>query len=238
MRLKAILLLFATVAFVTAPIWSSGFGGFNADQFPIPQEDPPVTPAGYAFSIWGVIYVWLLLSAIYGFARSEVDPSWDAMRLPLIASMAFGAPWISVAQVSPVLASVLIWLMLVTALVAMFRAPRAKPWLAAYSVQLYAGWLTAASCVSIALLGAGWGVGPEAEVWALIALTIATVIALTVLSRLAAPAYAVAVVWALVAVVVRNWGQTDTVAYAAVAGAVVIAVAGVFSATRGRAAHA
>ena len=62
-RLTAFAVLAAAIAFALSPLASSGFAGFSADQFPILQDNPPVQPAGYAFSIWGVIYAWLILGA-------------------------------------------------------------------------------------------------------------------------------------------------------------------------------
>ena len=123
MRMKAILLVTAAVAFASAPFWSGGFGGFDPDRYPIPQIDPPVQPAGYAFSIWGPIYLWLILSAAFGLLRRAENPAWDAHRWPLVASLAIGTPWISVAVISPIWATVMIWAMLGAALWALFTRP-------------------------------------------------------------------------------------------------------------------
>src|SRR6056297_255468 len=100
-RMKAIFTVTAAMAFVLSPLASDGFNGFRADQFPIPQDDPPVQPAGYAFSIWGVIYLWLLAGAVYGLLQRHSDPDWDAMRWPLMGSLVIGAAWIPIAQISP-----------------------------------------------------------------------------------------------------------------------------------------
>lgn len=59
-RALAVLTFVATLAFAGSPFLSSGFNGFAADQFPVPQIGAPIQPAGYAFSIWGVIYLWLI----------------------------------------------------------------------------------------------------------------------------------------------------------------------------------
>ena len=120
-RLKAILTLLAAVAFLLSPVFSSGFNGFSAGQFPIPQVDPPVQPAGYAFSIWGLIYLALLAGAVFGLTKRASHPGWDAARWPLIASLVVGAAWIPVANRSVVAATVLIWIMLVTAVLALDR---------------------------------------------------------------------------------------------------------------------
>ncbi|WP_397542212.1 hypothetical protein [Roseovarius salis] len=203
-RMKAILTLTAALAFALSPLTTAGFNGFRPDQFPVPQVDPPVQPAGYAFGIWGVIYLWLLAGAVYGLLKRAEAPGWDAMRWPLIASLVFGAAWIPVAQLSPVQATVMIWAMLGTALWALMACGRAdRAWLRT-PVALYAGWLTAASCVALGLVLAGHGVmtGQSA---AIVMIGVALVIgACVVAARPDAPEYALALAWALVGVIVDN----------------------------------
>lgn len=215
---KALLVLVATLAFV-AGSYVVSFSGFAPDQFPVPQVDPPVQPAGYAFAIWGVIFLWLVASAVFGVMRRAGDPAWDAVRPALIVSVGVGAAWNSVANASPVAATVLIWVMLVTAILALSKAPAAdRPWLS-WPIGLYAGWLTAASCVALGLLAAGYGlVGAEAAAFG--AVIAAAVLAGSLVRATANLAYAVAVIWALVALVVKN-GTDVIVASAAAIGAIV-----------------
>ncbi|MFL4471658.1 hypothetical protein ACERZ8_17910 [Tateyamaria armeniaca] len=214
--MPALVLLFA-LAFAASPLWVPGFGGFDADQFPVPQVDPPVQPKGYAFAIWGVIYLWLIVGAGFGAWKRWSDPDWAAMRLPLILSLAVGSAWLPVAVRSPVWATVLIWVMLLTALWALWRAPRKDAWAAAWPVGLYAGWLSAASCVAIGLLLAGYGVtGQELAAWLMVGVAIA--LAWAVQWTLGhAPTYGVAVIWALIAVAVQN--DFSSVGLLAMAGA-------------------
>lgn len=221
--IKAVLTFVATLFFVLSPLVSTGFSGFEPAQFPVPQNDPPVQPAGYAFAIWGLIYVWLLISAGFGlFARAK-DRDWERTRLPLILSLAPGAAWIGVALTSPLWASVLLWWMLAMAVWALFRAPRADRWLCQTPLAIYAGWLTAAGWVSVGLLGAGYGIGPGETAWALIALTGALITGVTVQTRLGrAPEYGATLVWALIGVIVANATTTPLVALAAIVGALLI----------------
>ena len=221
-RMKAIFMLVAAIGFASAPFWTSGFGGFDPQRYPIPQIDPPVQPAGYAFSIWGVIYLWLIGSALFGLLKRAGNAGWDATRWPLTLSLVLGTPWISVAQVSPVWATVLIWAMLLAALVALFRTPDADPWLLRAPIALYAGWLTAASFVSLALLGAGYGVLTDATGWAWGALFAALATGVAVLKLRPAPLYGAALAWALVAVAVRNWPDQVGIAALAIFGAAAV----------------
>lgn len=216
----AILAFLFAGLFAISPMFVQDFGGFDADQFPVPQIDPPVTPEGYAFAIWGPIYVWLLVGLGFGLWKRRGDAQWHAMRLALIPSLAVGSVWLTVAVASPVWASVLIWVMLLGALVALFRSPREDPWFAALPVGLYAGWLSAASCVSLGLLAAGYGY-LDGTTAALAAIFLALVIASGVQNQLRrAPSYGIAVIWALVAVVVQNLGSDVAVAALAGGGAV------------------
>lgn len=207
------------LTFAASPFVVADFDGFDADQFPVPQQDPPVQPAGYAFAIWGVIYLWLVAGMGFGLLRRAEDPAWHAMRAPLCVSLALGTIWLSVAVRSPVWASVLIWAMLLSALVALFRAPRHDRGWAAYPLGLYAGWLSAASCVSLGLLASGYGL-LDAPTSALVFVFTALVLASGVQSTLRrTPTYAVAVIWALIAIVVQNMRGDQMVAALAGGGA-------------------
>ncbi|WP_037262269.1 tryptophan-rich sensory protein [Roseivivax halodurans] len=203
-KLWALAAFVAALAFAASPFLAPGFKGFEPTQFPVPQVDPAVQPAGYAFSIWGLIYVWLLLGTGYGLWKRADDPDWAPMRPALVASLAVGALWLPVAEASVPLATLLIWIMLGTALVAVMRAGDTDRWWQLAPVAIYAGWLTAASSVSIGLVLAGYGILPETPA-ALLALVLALRIAVTVQYRLhRAPEYGITVIWALAAVIVAN----------------------------------
>lgn len=203
-RLKAILLFSAACAFALSPLINPGFRGFAPDQFPVPQIDPPIKPAGYVFSIWGLIYPWLLAGTGYGLLNRADDAGWDAHRWPLMASLVLGATWLPVAQTSPLWATILIWAMLASALWALARTGgRERLWQRA-PIAVYAGWLTAASCVALALMLAGHGV-MGAQTAALAALALALALASMVLmAQPGAPEYGLAVIWALVGIAVAN----------------------------------
>jgi hypothetical protein len=212
---QALLTLIFTVTFVVSPYFTSPFSGFEADQLPIPQIDPPIQPAGYAFAIWGLIYGWLIVSAVFGIWKRSGDPAWDNMRAPLIVSLALGTPWLWVANQSAISATVLIFAMAVPAIVATLRAPRGDQWLALWPVSIYAGWLTAASFVSLGSTAAGYGIVFGATGWAFAGIALALIVALTVQGRLGStPGYGLTLIWALVGIIVAN-GVTPVGAFAA-----------------------
>jgi hypothetical protein len=202
-RLKAVLVLVAAMAFVLSPFLAQPFTGFDPAQLPIPVDDPPIQPEGYAFAIWGVIYLWLLALAGFGLIRRDSARDWDAGRWPLFISLGIGASWIAVALAAPVTATVLIWAMLGGAVWALVRAPsRDRAW-NALPLGLYAGWLTAAACVALGTVAMGYGLGDQIVTsWIMLLVALALSVALTL--RLAVPTYPIAVAWALAGIVAAN----------------------------------
>ncbi len=224
MRALPLLVLIATLSFVSSPFWSGQFDGFEAGQLPIPQEDPPIQPAGWAFSIWSVIYLGLLASAAFGVWRRNEDPDWQRVRGPLLVSLAVGTPWLWVAQRSAEWAAALIIVMAVSAVLALVRAPARDRWLLRAPVGLYAGWLTAATFVATTAVTAGYGIGTDSLGWALIGIPLALLAAVAVLlAKPAAWEYAVAVGWALFGIAAKNGTAFPEVTALAVAGIVTVA---------------
>lgn len=229
---SAALVAVAALAFAAGPLLVPGFDGYAPESFPRPQVDPPVQPAGWAFAIWGVIYLWLLAHAGFGLFARATAPDWQAMRAPLALSLAVGATWLPIAQVSPLAATVLIFVMLLGALTAMARAPMLDHWLARGPVALYAGWLTVASFVGLGLVLAGYGLAAPVTA-AMICLVLAAALAVFMLSMLRNIAeYGIAVVWALAGVIVANWQSEPRVAGLALFAALIAGLMALRSATR------
>lgn len=192
------------VAFAASPLLTDPFSGFRADQLPVPQINPPIQPAGYAFAIWGLIYAWLVASAVFGVIARRDDRAWHKAQAPLCISLAIGVPWLAIANASAIWATVTIIAMAVFAVIALLRAPYADRWWFQAPTAIYAGWLTAASAVSIGTTMAGYGIALDALGWAYAGIALALVVALTVFQRRPAPEYLATVIWALVGVVVAN----------------------------------
>ena len=199
--------LIAVAAFVLSPLVTDPFSGFDPARFPVPQIDPPVQPAGYAFGIWGVIYLWLCVFGVMGVTPARrAEPGWQAVHWPLVLSLAPGAFWLWIAGFAPIAATLLIFWMAGFAILALLRAPRADRWLVQAPVALYAGWLTAAAHVSLGVNLAGFGLLSEtgATILSLASATLITVIVQT--QRPHAPEYGAAVIWALIGVLAANLG--------------------------------
>lgn len=224
MTLRAILLILATLAFGVAPFVTPPFTGYDPSDFPVQIANPAVQPAGYAFSIWSVIYLWLIAHAIYGFWKRAHSADWDEVRLPLILSLLIGTVWLAIANLYPLLATVGILFMLATAMVAFLQADEFYDrWMLSAPLAIYAGWLSAASAVSVGVVLAGYGIlGDTESAIAMIAVVVA-VAGLVQWLRPTMPVYGITVVWALVGIIVTNAETNFVVATVAAAAAAAMA---------------
>lgn len=234
------LLLILALAFVLAPAFTPPFMGYLSGQLPVDVGRPAIQPAGYAFSIWGLIYAWLIVHAAFGLLRRRADQAFAAVRPSLMLSLALGTIWLALASGWPLAAMAVIAVMAVATIYSFLRAdPVQDRWMLSSPLSIYAGWLTAATAVSAGVLLAGYGwLDNQTTAFAMIGT--ATLVGLMVQAlRPLAPGYGATLVWALVAVYQVNRGDLTDVATTAAAAAllVTLATAVLFWRARARAAR-
>ena len=94
--MRAILVFLATLLFVAAPVLTPHFSGYDPALFPVLIQRPAVQPAGYAFSLWGIIYLWLGIHAAFGLWRRG-DPRWQAGWPTHVVALILGSGWLALA---------------------------------------------------------------------------------------------------------------------------------------------
>jgi hypothetical protein len=220
---RAILTAIFTATFVVSPLLTDPFSGFRPDQLPVPQVSPPIQPAGWAFSIWGLIYTWLIVSAVYGLWKRPADDDWNTAREPLLISLAVGSFWLAVANTSAIAATVMLFVMAPLAIAATAAAPRKDRWLLQAPAGILAGWLTAASFVSLGSTAAGYGLLTDGLGWAWICIIAALAVGVWVQRLLPrAPEYGFTLVWALSGIIAANLDSHTPLAILAAAGIAIV----------------
>ncbi|WP_149589056.1 hypothetical protein [Tabrizicola flagellatus] len=232
---SALVLLLAALAFALAPIITPPFTGYDPGQFPVEIAQPAVQPAGYAFAIWSLIYLWLILHAAFGLWKRQRHPAWVRVRPALTLAVVLGTVWLAIAASSPFWATVVILVMAGAAILAFLQAPTEPDrWLLSAPLAIFAGWLTAASAVSTGVLLAGYGyLGNEEAAYDMMA----AVLILGVLvqwRKPRMPVYGLTLAWALVGIGVANWGSGTPVAWVAFGIAALTLVAVSLLARRGK----
>ena len=212
----AAMLFFAVGQFVS-PVFSALFGGSftSANR----AGEPPLTPAGYTFSIWGLIEVVSVGLAIFlalRRKRSDADVI-DRLARPLLVVFIGFSAWILAAELEPIWSTLVIIVVMLAALlramrIALSERSRIAAWpplgraLLWWTLGLYTGWLSVATWLNLTTAFAGSGAPITGTVG--IAAQIATLAGAlgTVLIILAWTggllSYAVAVCWGLVGAIV------------------------------------
>lgn len=210
-----------------------------------------VVPAGYAFTIWSLIFALSLACAVWQMLPAQREnPLLRRIGWLTAAAFAGSTLWEVVFPAGMYGVSVvLIVITLVSLAVAVgrmvgWRAPltSAERWLVWVTCGVYLGWITVATIANVAqaLLAAGvTELGLGAETWGAVMLAAGGLIACAVTLATRNAAYPIAVIWALIAVFVARRApprvtESAPVAYAALAAAVAVAIALLLSQRRPR----
>jgi hypothetical protein len=236
----AVVVLLAAIAEVVAPVVTINGPGSSPGAGSGPEL--LITPVGWAFSIWGVIYTLAIAQSVAVLVRgAHAVPR--RLQVDLAVLYLGGAVWIVLAGLDSSLATAgALLVMFVAAIDAVLTTARStfEPgWfsvLTRASVGLYAGWVTAAFFlnVSTAMVDAGLVEADELP-WQLVVLAVAAVVLLAVLVRTGGiVAYAAAGTWAMVGIAVTGNadGTTGVLVAALVAAAVIVVVAAALVARR------
>lgn len=237
---RNVLLLILALAQLAAPplLFAQGFAEGQARP-PLDIMINPATPAGYAFAIWGPIFLGCVGLGIYGVSRKgRGDPVIARIALPCSIGFALCIGWLVAARFGPLWLTVPIILgmalsigtALWIALERGFRGGWARRVAVNLPLGLYAGWLTAATFVNAADVLPGYGVWPADIAPVVLGVSVIACAGLAasgfVAARKAHPAYVAAVLWALIAILMRNRvsGLEDPVVIAAAAAATLFAL--------------
>ena len=195
-----------------------------------------ITPAGYVFSIWGVIYILLGIFVIFQALPSQKGKEYHGKIGWLFAlSSLLNIAWLFLWQFEYLSLSVVLMFLLLTTLIATYlrlnigkSGVTLRDKLAVHvPFSVYLGWITIASIanVSVTLVSVGWdGFGISQETWAFLIILIALLIALLVIATRKDIAYGLVVIWALLGIAAKQSGN-QTVVSATEISAVVIAIA-------------
>ena len=191
-------------------------------------------PAGYVFSIWGLIYLALSAFAVYqALPAQRENPHLRRIGYLFVLSCVANSAWIFlwhyeffeltlVAMFGLLLSLIAIYLRLNIGRV---RVSTAEKWLVHIPFSIYLGWITVATIANVTavlyyLNWDGWGISPE--MWAVIMLIVGAGITSAVSISRGDVAYVLVIVWAFVGITVK---QANTLLVAITAGLMALIVA-------------
>lgn len=203
--------------------------GDIADQF-----DVYFVPAGYVFSIWGLIYLLVGLFTVYQALPAQREN--ELLRRVgywYVVSALANTSWIFLWHYEQFPLSLVPMLVLLLSLIMVYlnlgigrlQLPTTVKWALHIPFSVYLGWVTVATIANVTSVldymdWGGWGISPV--VWTVIMLIVATGVAALVSLTRGDIAYIAVIVWAFVGIAVKHW-DTPAVAITAILMAVVAA---------------
>jgi len=210
-----------------------------------------ITPAGWAFSIWGALYTGSLAFAVYQWLPAQRHSRLlTGLRLPAANAFLGNAAWAAYVQLFglSLISAAIITFTLVN-LLAIYRRlnqwasgfSSGERWLIVLPLSALTSWLTVATIVNLAASLRFHGVEASPGGAPLIAAAVVVVgglIAGTVLLRTGGnPPYALVFLWALSAIYTAGGQRTGFVALAAAIAAIVVVAASIMGMRRGGIEH-
>lgn len=198
----------------------------------INRDPTPFLPANWAFSIWGLIYLWLGVFVVYGLLPAgRRNPRLQRISPLFVASCVANAVWLFLWHWELLPLSMVAMIALLGSLIGIYAllrrgnpattfGERAALW---WPFSIYLGWVSVATIANatVTLDRAGWtGAGLAPAVWVAILCAVALVLAVALGLRNNDGFYPAVFVWAFIALAVR---QRDSVPI--VAASVIVALA-------------
>ena len=233
-KIQQILVIVATVGMIIFN-WLAATGilggidtGAVSDKYPT-----HITPAGYAFAIWSLIYLGMIAFSIYQALPSQAARFRGLRRIYIISCVA-NCAWLYVwSQELIVLCLGIIIVLLVSVGIINVKLRETESlgeyWLAKVPFGIYFGWVTAATILNatIALVYLGVKTSDStANLLSAVLILIAAALGAIVRWKLKSYFYPLAIAWAITAIAVKQSGQTIVVVAAAI-GVIICLIAAV-----------
>lgn len=214
--------------------------GQTPEQFSA-DSDETLKVAGYAFSIWGVTYLGLLVYAVRQALRQTGEsPLIHAFGWPSVLALLGIGWWVIAAAFDWEVATVVLIFGSLTVLLiplvrnagairALGRTERDR-WMVVWPLAALAGWLTVAAPVNLITVATGNGDLPAVAgptVWAMLAVIVVACAALAMSVAIRTMAFALPVAWGLLGVFVAEQERNSPLAYVALAAGVAVLVGAV-----------
>ena len=173
-------------------------------------------PAGYVFSIWGLIYIGLLAFAVYqALPAQRENPRLRKIGYWFALSCLANSVWIFMWHYNLFPLSLLVMLVLLAALLVIYlrldigrtRVSTVERWCVNIPFSVYLGWITVATVANVTdvLYDLGWnGFGIAPETWAVIMLIIAAGLGVAMAVTRRDVAYLLVLVWAFAGIGVKQ----------------------------------
>lgn len=193
-----------------------------------------ITPAGYTFSIWGIIYVLLGIFIVYQALPSQKNKTYhDKISWLFAFSSILNIAWLFLWQFEQLIFSVVLMFMLLATLIAIYlrldigksKVELSEKMAVHLPFSTYLGWITIASIANVAttLVSINWdGFGINPETWASLIIIVALLLSLTVVVTRKDVAYGLVIIWAFTGIAAAQAANPNIVTLSQVSVVIVV----------------
>ena len=193
-----------------------------------------ITPAGYVFSIWGIIYVLLGVFVIFQALPSQKEKGYQKRISWLFAlSSLTNIAWLFFWQFEYLSVSVVLMFLLLATLILIYlrlgvgksRVALGERFAVHFPFSVYLGWITIASIANVAatLVSFNWdGFGISPETWAAVVVVVALIITVLMLIIRKDVAYSLVIIWALIGIGMKQSGNQTIVMVIEISAAIIV----------------
>ncbi|WP_216318349.1 TspO/MBR family protein [Deinococcus aestuarii] len=191
------------------------------------------TPAGLTFSIWGVIFLGLIVFAVYQALPAGRGPRLDRLAWPFLLANLLNVGWLLAFQSLNFGLSVLVMLALLGSLIWLYLEVRdlgplgAEPLTLALPTSLYLAWVSVATIANVTAFLVSRGVtaglaGLSGPAWSALLVVIAALLGVFFLARFRDYAFGAVLLWSFYGVYAARPEVTPVVLAVALAAALVL----------------
>ncbi|MDQ6763031.1 MAG: hypothetical protein M3015_10455 [Bacteroidota bacterium] len=212
------------------------------------KYDSLFAPAGYAFVIWGaifllcvcfVIYQWFLLRNKNSYQYIHRTGLW--FSISNLANAAWVYCWTSEMMGLSVFVILLLLLSLIYLTISLRLelddVPVRSIFFVWWPITFYLGWIMVATiaCIASWLTSIGWNAfNLEGNIWTIILITIATLLYLLLIKKRSMREAAMVGVWAFIAIAIKQWNTHSDVSIAAIIASVALTAASIMHVYKNR----
>lgn len=186
------------------------------------------TPAGYVFSIWGLIYLLVGIWVLSQLPKSRRENEVYTQTFPaFIVSCILNISWLLLWHYEYFILSVSVIIALLATLIVIYTKIKAvsHSFLSLAPFSIYLGWLSVATIANISyvLVDIKWeGFGLSDITWTIMMLFVATILAIVFRVKYNDWLYPLVFVWAFIGIGVQNGSNESAVSYTAYALAAIL----------------
>jgi len=193
-----------------------------------------ITPAGYVFSIWGIIYILLFVFMIFqALPKQKENPFLSKISYLFVLSSIANASWLFLWHYEQIVLSVIPMFVLLATLIAIYlrlqigqsNVPMKEKLCVHVPFSVYLGWITVAAIadVAAALVAINWdGLGLGEVTWTILVIIVAMIINLAVIITRRDIAYSLVIIWALIGIIAKQYEEQSIVITAGISAIIIV----------------